>query len=90
LGQGRLSSRVDGTAGLPSAPEVLCAPSPLCLVRWADLGFGSAIACSAWACKVTEIPRAFDKIRAEDTISSAFGIPTRSVCERRQQLPRIR
>jgi hypothetical protein len=32
LGQGRLSSRVDGTAGLPSAPEVLCAPSPLSYV----------------------------------------------------------
>ena len=32
MGQGRLSSRVDDTAGLPSAPELPCAPSQLRLV----------------------------------------------------------
>src|SRR5260370_15042197 len=36
-GQGRLRPQVDGTAGLPSAPEMACAPRELRLVPKADL-----------------------------------------------------
>src|SRR4030088_851855 len=32
MGQGRLRPQVDGTAGLPSAPEMACAPRELRLV----------------------------------------------------------
>jgi hypothetical protein len=38
LGHGRLSSPVDGTAGLPLAPEMPRAPKQLCLVPIADMG----------------------------------------------------
>lgn len=41
LGQGRLSSRVDDTAGLPSAPELLCAPSQLRLAPTAVVTTGA-------------------------------------------------
>jgi hypothetical protein len=37
MGQGRLRHQVDGTAGLPSAPDMPCAPRQLRLVPQAEL-----------------------------------------------------
>jgi hypothetical protein len=41
MGHGRLSWPGDGTAGLPSAPEMPCAPRQLRLVPIPDLGGGA-------------------------------------------------
>jgi len=41
LGQGRLSSSVDEAAGLPSAPEMPCAPRQLRLVPTPDIALAA-------------------------------------------------